>query len=230
VPGSCSKLRRRQASGKSRADWLLAKPWPSQNTYEVAFLEANLGFRNTRAGAPFVFSLIRCRSWRGAALQGRDNDPVRAFSVFLSRRRNSRSIRSGRDDNYLTIKSLFTSAFWGPERLGEVTPSREIARTARTRRPGLRELGVGGLPPSRTERGESGAPPFICDLTLRFGMGWPPPSVYCTAMLCGSDGMPFATTYNLLGPSSMPAGTSNFVDMVAPPVATPMLLWLWVLQ
>ena len=53
---------------------------------------------------------------------------------------------------------------------------------------------------------------------------------YWTLTLCGAEGMPFATTYNLLGPNSMPAGTSNFVDTGALPVATPMLLGLCILQ
>ena len=40
-----------------------------------------------------------------------------------------------------------------------------------------------------------------------------------------AEGMPFATTYNLLAPASTLAGTSNFVDTGVVPVATPMVLW-----
>jgi hypothetical protein len=40
--------------------------------------------------------------------------------------------------------------------------------------------------------------------------------VYCTVMFCGGEGIPFATTYNSLGPSSMSAGTSNVVETRAP--------------
>jgi hypothetical protein len=41
--------------------------------------------------------------------------------------------------------------------------------------------------------------------------------------------MPFATTTNMLAPVSIVAGTSKFVETVADPVATPMVLWSWVL-
>jgi hypothetical protein len=36
--------------------------------------------------------------------------------------------------------------------------------------------------------------------------------------------MPFAITTNVLAPVSIDAGTSKFVDTVAEPVATPMVL------
>jgi hypothetical protein len=54
--------------------------------------------------------------------------------------------------------------------------------------------------------------------------------IYCTVMFLAAEGMPFATTYNLPAPVSTLAGTSNIVDTRAVPVATPMLLWLCVLQ
>jgi hypothetical protein len=41
--------------------------------------------------------------------------------------------------------------------------------------------------------------------------------------------MPFATTSNVLAPVSIAVGTSKFVETVAVPVATPMVLWSWVL-
>jgi hypothetical protein len=37
--------------------------------------------------------------------------------------------------------------------------------------------------------------------------------------------MPLATTDSLLAPVSMSTGTSNFVDTIALPVATPIELW-----
>jgi|HubBroStandDraft_1064217.scaffolds.fasta_scaffold00322_5 hypothetical protein len=52
---------------------------------------------------------------------------------------------------------------------------------------------------------------------------------YSTVMLTGSEGMPFAITTNVLAPVSIVVGTSKFVETVNEPVATPMLLWLWVL-
>jgi hypothetical protein len=41
--------------------------------------------------------------------------------------------------------------------------------------------------------------------------------------------MPFAITTNVLAPVSIVDGTSKFVETVAVPVATPMVLWSWVL-
>jgi hypothetical protein len=43
-------------------------------------------------------------------------------------------------------------------------------------------------------------------------------------MLTGDDGIPFATTSRELAPVSIVAGTSKFVDTMADPVATPMVL------
>jgi hypothetical protein len=48
-------------------------------------------------------------------------------------------------------------------------------------------------------------------------------------MLTAVDGIPFATTTSELAPVSIPEGTSKLVDTVALPVATPMVLWSWVL-
>lgn len=53
--------------------------------------------------------------------------------------------------------------------------------------------------------------------------------LYCTVTATATEGMPFATTTNELAPVSIVAGTSKFVDTVAVPVATPMVLWSWVL-
>jgi hypothetical protein len=41
--------------------------------------------------------------------------------------------------------------------------------------------------------------------------------------------MPFATTTKVLAPVSIVAGMSKFVETVAEPVATPIVLWSWVL-
>ena len=38
------------------------------------------------------------------------------------------------------------------------------------------------------------------------------------------EGMPFASTYKVLAPVSIPAGTSKFVETIVLPVATPMVL------
>ena len=45
-----------------------------------------------------------------------------------------------------------------------------------------------------------------------------------TVTLSGADAMPLATTASELAPLSVPAGTSNWVETMALPVATPMLL------
>jgi hypothetical protein len=39
------------------------------------------------------------------------------------------------------------------------------------------------------------------------------------------DAIPFATTTSLPEPDAMPLGTSKFVETVALPVATPIVLW-----
>lgn len=51
---------------------------------------------------------------------------------------------------------------------------------------------------------------------------------HCTVMLTAAEGMPFAITTNVLAPVSIDDGTSKLVETVSEPVATPMLLWLWV--
>jgi hypothetical protein len=81
----------------------------------------------------------------------------------------------------------------------------------------------------KTEVQSLRADPTLEGVTILLGDGRVRAS-YWTLILCGAEGMPFATTYNLLGPNSMSAGTSNFVDTSALPVATPMLLWSCVLQ
>jgi hypothetical protein len=43
-----------------------------------------------------------------------------------------------------------------------------------------------------------------------------------------ADGIPFAITTSVLAPVSAPLGTSKFVETVALPVATPIVLWSWV--
>jgi len=48
-------------------------------------------------------------------------------------------------------------------------------------------------------------------------------------MLTGADGIPLATISSELAPVSIVAGTSKFVETMADPVATPIVLWLWVL-
>ena len=48
-------------------------------------------------------------------------------------------------------------------------------------------------------------------------------------MLAAAEGMPFAITNNELAPVSIPAGTSKFVDTIALPVATAIVLCPWVL-
>ena len=45
-----------------------------------------------------------------------------------------------------------------------------------------------------------------------------------------AEGIPFATTTRVLAPVSIPAGTSNFVETAFVPVATPIVLWVCVLQ
>jgi len=47
-----------------------------------------------------------------------------------------------------------------------------------------------------------------------------------TSTATGWDGIPFATTTNLLAPVSMLAGTSNSVETGVLPVATAIVLWL----
>jgi len=51
---------------------------------------------------------------------------------------------------------------------------------------------------------------------------------YCTVTLTGVEAMPFAITTRLLVPVSAVKGTSKVVETIFGPVATPMLLWLWV--
>src|ERR1017187_7303917 len=46
-----------------------------------------------------------------------------------------------------------------------------------------------------------------------------------TVTLTAGDGMPFATTSSELAPVSIVAGTSNLVETIALPVATPIVLW-----
>jgi hypothetical protein len=46
-----------------------------------------------------------------------------------------------------------------------------------------------------------------------------------TVIVTAGDGIPFATSTSVFGPVSMPAGTSKFVETIALPVATPMVLW-----
>ena len=49
-----------------------------------------------------------------------------------------------------------------------------------------------------------------------------------TVTLTGADAMPLATTLSELAPASVAIETSNKVETMVLPVATPMLLWLWV--
>jgi hypothetical protein len=49
-----------------------------------------------------------------------------------------------------------------------------------------------------------------------------------TVTLTGAEAMPLATTASELAPVSVTDGTSNEVDTMVLPVATPMLLWPWV--
>jgi len=51
-----------------------------------------------------------------------------------------------------------------------------------------------------------------------------PSEVHSTLTFTATDGMPFATTSNVLAPISMFVGMSNWADTIADPVATPMLL------
>ena len=48
---------------------------------------------------------------------------------------------------------------------------------------------------------------------------------YCTVIATGFDAIPFATTYNLLAPVSIPDGTSKFVNVGVFLVCTPIVLW-----
>ena len=48
--------------------------------------------------------------------------------------------------------------------------------------------------------------------------------VFVTVTETGTDGIPFATTTNVLTPGSMLTGISKFVDTGALPVATAMVL------
>jgi len=59
-------------------------------------------------------------------------------------------------------------------------------------------------------------------------LGSPEVYAYCsTVVLQGADGMPLAITVNVLGPNSVPANTSNSVLVSRLPVATAMVLGLW---
>ena len=80
--------------------------------------------------------------------------------------------------------------------------------------------------------GRKAAPPVSFDSTGRRRC---PKSVartacYFTVTVTEAEGIPFATTTMVLGPSSMVAGTSKWVVTLRAPVATPMLVWLWVRQ
>src|ERR1700734_804899 len=65
-------------------------------------------------------------------------------------------------------------------------------------------------------------------LGLAASVKLPPPDAP-TGTAAPAEGMPFAITNNELGPVSIPAGTSKLVDTMVLPVATPMVLWPWVL-
>lgn len=80
--------------------------------------------------------------------------------------------------------------------------------------------------------GEKAAPPVSFDSTGRRRC---PKSVartacYFTVTVTEAEGIPFATTTMVLGPSSMVAGTSKWVVTLRAPVATPMLVWPCVRQ
>ena len=67
-------------------------------------------------------------------------------------------------------------------------------------------------------------------LTAHISVGVQESAPADTVTFTGCDGIPFATTTSVLAPVPMVEGMSNSVDTVALPVATPIVLWLWVLQ
>ena len=82
--------------------------------------------------------------------------------------------------------------------------------------------------PPRSPRRTYAAPPDLGDAARRLAKLsselTPPPGT--TVMVTGMDGMPLATTSSVLSPVSMSVGTSNQVETMAEPVATPIVLKL----